>query len=259
MNLVLRKFKNAYGRLKTGFQIALFPEKFYLYDKALHLHHRLYYSQEGEDMLLARFFFGRNNGFYIDVGAHHPQRLSNTYYFYLQGWRGINIDAMPGSMTSFKTIRPKDINLEIAISDTRQKLIYYAFNEPALNGFSKDLADKYSEAGEFKIAFEKEIETHTLAEILDEYLPEKQKIDFMSIDVEGLDYQVLNSNNWEKYRPVLVLVEDLNKTSLDHANQSKITSFMEKQNYQLYCKTVNTLFFKDKDCPDLKLLRGYEG
>ena len=57
---------------------------------------------------------------------------------------------------------------------------------------------------------------------------------------------------------MLVLVEDLNKLSLDDANQSKIAFFMEKQNYQLYCKTVNTLFFKDKESPNLKILRGYE-
>ena len=105
MNSFLKKIRRAYCRVKNGFQVALFPEKFYIYDKNLHLYHRLYYSQEGEDILLARFFFGKSQGFYVDIGAHHPQRLSNTYHFYLQGWRGINIDAMPGSMSSFETLR----------------------------------------------------------------------------------------------------------------------------------------------------------
>ena len=60
----------------------------------------LCYSQEGEDMILGKIFSGQKHGFYVDVGAHHPLRFSNTYLFYLKGWRGINIDAMPGSMVA---------------------------------------------------------------------------------------------------------------------------------------------------------------
>ncbi|MFA7355121.1 MAG: SAM-dependent methyltransferase, partial [Sulfurimonadaceae bacterium] len=70
------------------------------------------YSQEGEDMILRRLFEQQPNGFYVDVGAHHPKRFSNTYFFYKKGWRGINIDAMPNSMELFNKIRPRDINIE---------------------------------------------------------------------------------------------------------------------------------------------------
>ena len=98
------------------------------------------YSQEGEDMILRRLFEKQKTGFYVDVGAHHPKRFSNTFFFYKKGWSGINIDAMPNSMRLFNEIRPRDTNLEIPISDKKQKLKYYMFNEPALNGFSKELA-----------------------------------------------------------------------------------------------------------------------
>ena len=70
------------------------------------------YSQEGEDMLLDRFLEDRSVGFYVDVGAHHPKRFSNTYRLYCRGWRGLNIDANPGSMTLFQKLRPRDINVE---------------------------------------------------------------------------------------------------------------------------------------------------
>lgn len=93
------------------------------------------YSQEGEDLILNRLFANKDKGFYIDIGAHHPYRFSNTYLFYLNGWTGINIDAMPGSMTPFKSKRPKDINLEVPILDKEGIMTYYQFNEPALNGF----------------------------------------------------------------------------------------------------------------------------
>ena len=159
------------------------------------------YSQEGEDMILHRLFNKYPTGFYIDVGAHHPIRFSNTYLFYKKGWRGINIDAMPESTKPFNKLRPKDINIEQPISDKKEILTYYAFNEPALNGFSKELSKQREEHEEYFITFTKEMETSTLEEILDTYLAIDQEISFLSIDVEGLDFSVLKSNNFKKYRP----------------------------------------------------------
>jgi hypothetical protein len=74
------------------------------------------YSQEGEDRVLAHVLdIGRRDpGFYVDVGAHHPQRFSNTYAFYLAGWRGLNIEPRPGSLSLFQRLRPRDINLNLA-------------------------------------------------------------------------------------------------------------------------------------------------
>ena len=75
------------------------------------------YAQDSEDLLvLSLLGDSKPPGFYVDVGAHHPARYSNTLLFYLKGWRGINIDALPGSMDLFRTWRPLDVNLEIAIS-----------------------------------------------------------------------------------------------------------------------------------------------
>lgn len=74
------------------------------------------YSQEGEDLLLSRILGDKKDGFYVDVGAHHPFRFSNTYLLYKQGWRGINIDAMPGSMKLFNRFRPRDINIECGVA-----------------------------------------------------------------------------------------------------------------------------------------------
>ena len=108
------------------------------------------YSQEGEDMILRRIFENQENGFYVDVGAHHPKRFSNTYFFYKHGWKGINIDALPNSMSLFKKLRPRDVNIEQPISDNVESLTYYHFNEPALNGFSKDLSEKGIEMANIK-------------------------------------------------------------------------------------------------------------
>ena len=199
------------------------------------------YSHEGEDMVLRTIFKNQETGFYVDIGAHHPKRFSNTYYFSKKGWRGINIDAMPGSIKIFKRIRPRDINLEIAISDKKQVLTYYVFNEPALNSFSKELSTERDGKGIYRIIDKIRMETSTLAEVLDIYLPKNIEIDFLSVDVEGLDFEVLKSNNWSKYKPKIILVESLD-FSFCNLDNSEIHGLLIDKDYHLFAKTVNTLF-----------------
>jgi len=205
------------------------------------------WSQEGEDLILRRIFEGKSKGFYIDVGAHHPKRFSNTCLFYTQGWNGLNIDAMPGSMKSFCQHMPRDINLELGIGLNESQLNYYIFNEPALNGFSKELSNERHNA-KSKYYIEKIIKINVLplSVALDHNLPAGQDIDFLSVDVEGLDFDVLKSNDWTKYRPKLVLVEILNG-GLNDVEQSSIGQLMADNGYLVYAKCVNTVFFKTAD------------
>jgi hypothetical protein len=201
------------------------------------------FSQEGEDQILERLLDSNSIGFYIDIGAHHPMRFSNTYKFYLKGWRGINIDAMPGSMTLFEKYRPRDINLEVPISSKKEVLLYHVFNEPALNTFSKVEAEKKRGIQGYSITGTKELVTETLADILPRYIDVKQKIDFMSIDVEGLDLDVLISNNWSDYKPNIILVEELKRSSDLLLNRSEINKFLVDLGYKFVARTVNTSFY----------------
>ena len=153
------------------------------------------YSQEGEDIVLQRIFKNKKKGFYVDVGAHHPKRFSNTYLFYKRGWRGINIDAMPSSMKLFNKLRSKDINLEIGISSKKDNLKYYIFNETALNTFSKKQAQKINiQKNSYYIDKIINIDVNRLEKIIKKYANNK-KIDFLNIDAEGLDLEILKSNN----------------------------------------------------------------
>lgn len=201
------------------------------------------YSQEGEDMIIRRIFDKQTTGCYVDVGAYHPKRFSNTYFFYKKGWKGINIDAMPRSMKLFKKFRPKDINLEVAISEKTENLIYYMFNEPAFNGFSKELSEVKNSEGNYHLISERIIKTSTLKEVLDRYLPKRREIDFLSVDAEGFDLNVLKSNNWVKYRPKIVLVESIQST-LEEISNDEIYRYLKGIGYILYAKTANTLIFK---------------
>jgi len=200
------------------------------------------YSQEGEDGILHRIFEGQKQGFFIDIGAHHPFRFSNTYKFYKLGWRGINIDAMPGSMDAFKVARPEDINLEIPVSDKAEECRFFIFNEPALNTLSEQSAKDYDGKDNFKLEKIITIKSQRLDAILDQYINPGQHIKFMSIDAEGYDYKVLSSNNWDKYSPEIVLVESMQEFK-DFVT-SDIYKLMINNGYEFYAKTVLTYFFK---------------
>jgi FkbM family methyltransferase len=209
-------------------------------------HGRLSFAQEGEDRLLARFLEPRAQGFYVDVGACHPRRFSNTHYFYLQGWRGINVEPRPGSGKLFSKLRPGDINLELAVAAQPGTLTYHMFGEEALNTFDPLLARQYQDQGH-PVLREIQMQTNTLSELLDKYLPEGQTIDFLNVDVEGLDLEVLRSNDWTRYRPHLVLTEELHVRTLGEAEKTPTASFLFQQGYELIAKTMNSLLFGQRE------------
>src|SRR5882724_8421539 len=114
---------------------------------------RMSFSGEGEDIVMNSFFEGYQitNGFYVDIGAYHPFRFSNTYFFYRRGWQGINIEPTPGRIEKFKRCRKRDINLGMAVSDQKMPMDFYCFDEPVLNSFNKQLSDERHANSQYKI------------------------------------------------------------------------------------------------------------
>lgn len=200
------------------------------------------YSQEGEDKILKNYFKPNKKGFYVDVGAHHPIRFSNTYLFYKKGWCGINIDATPGSMRLFNLLRPRDINIECPVSNTNNKINYYLFDEPALNSFSSKLSKERIDHTKYRIKKIIKLKPKKLSEILDEKLIPHTKIDFMTIDVEGLEYNVLVSNNWNKYKPEYLLVEILQANT--SSGKDKVYIFLKDKGYRSVKRVGRTVIFK---------------
>lgn len=196
-------------------------------------------------MILRRVFEGRTRGYYVDVGAHHPRRFSNTYYFYKRGWSGINVDATPGSMALFRRWRPRDINLEVAVGLSEQPLTLHLFNEPALNTFDSALA-RERERPPYRVVEKRLITPRTLTEILSQHLPAGQHIDFLTVDVEGLDLMVLQSNDWLRFRPEYVLVECFG-VILEALPEDPIYRYLQGVGYQLFAKTVHTAIFRASD------------
>lgn len=191
-------------------------------------------------MILRRLFEERGTGTYVDVGAHHPWRFSNTYWFYLQGWSGLNVDATPGSMGAFRRARPRDRNVEAAVAGQARTVTFFAFDDPALNTFDPEAVER-AKAGGYRVVEERELQTTTLAELLRKHLP-GGTIDFLSVDVEGLDAEVLESNDWDAFAPEVVLAETLGQT-LDDVQASAVARVLGGQSYNLLAKTANTAIF----------------
>ncbi len=205
------------------------------------------YSQFGEDGIALSYFrnkaFAKHNtmdnletGFYVDVGCHHPFMLSNTWYFYQRGWTGINIDPTPGVKEEFDLLRPLDTNLQLAIAKDIGTATFYSYGRAVANTLDVESVDFSKNPTRITV------ETQTLKSVLDKYLAEGIKIDFLSVDVEGLDEEVLMSSDWEKYRPSLVIVE-LHLYDLASVASSRIYQLMSGWGYKMYGWAPPSLIF----------------
>lgn len=163
------------------------------------------YSQCGEDIILDANI-RRDTWFYVDIWANHPTKLNNFYLFYKKWWTGINIEPNYILYKKLLKTRKNDINLNIGIWNG-EKLDFYIVDNHALSTFDKDTVDSYIKMGH-KIIDTKKVETISLEKLFDRYAWEKT-IDVLSVDVEWFDMAVLESNNWEKYKPTFILLETL--------------------------------------------------
>ena len=201
------------------------------------------FGQEAEDLLLLRLIDDTSGGFYVDIGAHHPRKFSNTHLLHVRGWSGINVDATPGSMDAFAIERPGDCNLEIACAESIGVRKLSIFREPALNTFDPELSKLYSQLGH-ELIETRDCPTMTLESIFDKYVPEFVEIDVMSIDIEGLELEVLKTNNWLKFRPRFLVVEVLNE-NLETIIQNDLYNYLLSHGYVCLCKLVNSLILTD--------------
>lgn len=201
------------------------------------------YSQDGEDIFLKDYFSKRKSGFFVDVGAHHPYRFSTTFHLYRSGWNGINIDGTPGVMKVFRKYRPRDINIEAAVSLEKGAGEFYCFSESALNGFLTEEQLEERKRSGFEPFAIKEVEYYPLREILEKNVPNNTKICYMNIDVEGLEYEVLESNDWEKFKPELISVE-LIARSVEEAMSHRVSLFLNELGYRMIYKNLRTAIFE---------------
>jgi hypothetical protein len=204
------------------------------------------HSQFAEDMIVRFLTHDKNKGFYVDIGAFHPVLLSNTYHFYCKGWQGINVDARAGSMDLFKVLRPRDINLELCISDKEEDVSFFTFEQSPFDTCNQETAEQLISSGSVKLVSSCKLKTLTLKSVLKRYLPKDTEIDFMSIDVEGMDEIVLMSNDWDLFKPK-ILVFEKHKVSFQDAINSSIVKYLEQFGYEFVTKSGFSIILVQKD------------
>jgi FkbM family methyltransferase len=190
------------------------------------------HSQFGEDMVV-RALLGDRRGIYVDIGAHHPVFYSNTYHFYRTGWRGINIDATPGSMEAFRALRPRDVNLEVCLAPRGgEEVEFVSFDLGAYNTLDAARAEAVASSGAARVVARTRMRTRTLGEVLDEHLPRGAGVDLLSLDIEGVDEMILRSNDWDRVRPECILFE-LHDVPMEQLAGAPLVRFLAEQGYAL--------------------------
>lgn len=198
------------------------------------------FSHSGEDILslYALRRLGITVPSYIDIGANHPTKFSNTYLFYLLGGRGLNIEPDPEMAALIRKERPRDETLNVGAGQEAGELEFFIMAQSAFNTFSKDEAEQVRRTSGIALRKTMKIAVVDIGALLRErgFCP-----DFMNVDVEGMDMDILASINWERTRPGVVCVE-----TVDYATQQKrpeVTDFMREKDYDPYADTfLNTVY-----------------
>jgi FkbM family methyltransferase len=206
----------------------------------------VHFSQFGEDVvveaMLDQLGLQGRPGFYVDVGAFDPVRGSNTYMLHLRGWSGVNIDANPAAIERFRQARPNDRNVQAAVCDQEIEVEFDIYALAALSTADPSAKAAYAREGRAQLVETLFLQTYTLRSILDRCLPQGQAVDLMSVDVEGFDLAVLRSNDWGRFAPSILLVEDA-AMSLQRPQDSEIFRFLTALDYRLASHTLITSIY----------------
>ena len=161
------------------------------------------YAQNYEDIILNRAFSGKHHGFYIDVGAFHPFLKSTTNAFYKQGWKGINIDISQENIKNFERYRTRDVNICAAVGIDGAEIDFFILEGTTRSTSLHELASKYK--SENRNGIHQKFETVSLTKLCE--LNKVQDIDYVSIDVEGSEKDVLESFDLQKFQPKIIVIE----------------------------------------------------
>ncbi len=207
------------------------------------------FSKSGDDIQLMKLINNSSPGLYVDIGSWHPVKASNTYFFYLRGWKGICIDPNPELLDLYTRFRPKDLFLNCALGNSDQNLNYYMLSDKytSMNTLDYDFIVKHKLENEVKEV--KNIPVHNLKDLLEQYVNPNDRLDFFDVDVEGYDLEVLKTNDWNKFRPKIVIIET--DVSMQEDINSPITQYLALQKYRILGKSIinqnlGNLFFIDE-------------
>tara|TARA_B100001093_G_scaffold266434_1_gene254827 strand:+ start:968 stop:1702 length:735 start_codon:yes stop_codon:yes gene_type:complete len=200
-----------------------------------------HFSQFAEDVSLKRFFSKNRKGTFVDVGWFHPKKYNNTWQLYKRGWSGVNIDIDPIKIKGFDMIRPRDHNVACAVGCKNDEIEYYTKGYYSLTNSTN--AELSTERG---IYAKKTTTCRKLNDILEASPLRNQQIDFLTIDAEGNDFDVLKSLNFETYKPMVIAIET-NENFLQDVIETNEFKFLKNHCYDLVAWCGMTIIFINKE------------
>ena len=231
---------NKFSRNSIFYKIYLY---YNLYFRNKAYKKRASYSQDQEDLFINNYFKNIDNGFYLDIGCYHPIKYSNTALLHNRGWQGINIDMNQTSIDLFKILRKKDKNICAAISSSNKEVTQFIDHSYSpVNTIDKNFSQMISKRLQIKPFSERKIYTNTLNEILEKYEIQIKKIDFLNIDVEGHDYEVLKGINFLNIKPKIICIEIDNHEK--NFSEESIQNYLKKFNYKIIKRIGFNGFFE---------------
>ena len=213
-----------------------------------------YYGQSGEDKLAWTLFPEGYKGVFLDIGAHDGMLRSNTYSFELAGWTGVCVEAHKHFFDLCKQNRPKSIVFHAAVANMdRANVPFYTTNMGSLSTLDKGMEDYFSV--HFKECFHGFIETKVNAITIDTLLKQNNfsVVDFVSIDVEGSEMEVLHGFSIEKYSPRLLVVE-----AMGEAREQAVMDYFKEKNY-FYATHIFDNFFFCRTKDDAEHIKSHKG
>lgn len=204
------------------------------------------YSQTGEDLVVDFYTRDIKQGVYVDIGANHPTYLSNTYLFYRRGWNGLCIEPSVTGSNLFKLLRSRDTLLALGIGEKPEQRDFYKFNPDTLSTFSSIEAKRYQSLGHTLLGTTL-VRMEPLASVMTQYYS-NQQVHILSVDTEGYDLVVLQSNDWVHFRPWFVIVETVEyERQYGRKGGAEIETFMLTTGYVVLAHTfINTIFIDSK-------------
>ncbi len=194
------------------------------------------FSQYGEDHLINILLSPGTKGTYVDVGSHHPFQGSNTYGLYLRGWRGLTVDPNPEFSDAYARFRPHEPHLVEGVSDTHGSMTYYGYDCNVYNTLSDQRAADLAHGGTMATT-RSSVTTRPLHEMVDEHLGGRP-IDLLSVDCEGLDFQVIRSLDLTRNRPTVIIMEDYARLAMFRSGegQSMLHSYLVDNGYNPFAQ-----------------------
>jgi len=218
-------------KIKNNLKDSIFRYPYHVAENILfHFKSKKFYSQTAEDALLLRLL-PEKEGTYFDIGGGHPIKFSNTYAFYRRGWSGTSVDAIKFNSRIYRFMRPRDSSLHALVGNGNDVKEFFVFEPYGLSTADPEVARKVMQIKDVRLLEINSLKTIRLSDIVPNMTPDSPS--FLSVDVEGLDLEVLMTNDWARFRPRVICVENWG----GNQNENVIAAYLKTKNYSMQAFT----------------------